>query len=163
MDKKVIGKFVASAINNWHTGDSFEVLTKIQGIDESNGVNSDGFQYSVLHMYWDWVSYEDEQSPLTTRKDNKNRMELVETGFPNALMALGEVMTWAANNKGYLQDDWKDIPNPFNAFLGAASRHRNKRLAGEAFDDESGLFHLSHEAFNVLAQLELKVLGKLDD
>lgn len=100
-------------------------------------------------------------SPLETRKNDKNQMELVDTGFPNALMVLGEVMTWAAKNKGYLANDWKDIPNPSMSLLGAASRHRNKRLRGEEFDDESGLPHLAHEAFNVLAQLELLMMGKL--
>ena len=103
----------------------------------------------------------DLQSPLETRKNDKNQMELVDTGFPNALMALGEVMTWAAKNKGYLANDWKDIPNPSMSLLGAASRHRNKRLKGEEFDDESGLPHLAHETFNVLAQLELLLIGKL--
>ncbi len=100
-------------------------------------------------------------SSLETRKNDKNQMELVDTGFPNALMVLGEVMTWAAKNKGYLPNDWKDIPNPQMSLLGAASRHRNKRLKGEEFDDESGLPHLAHEAFNVMAQLELLITGKL--
>lgn len=98
---------------------------------------------------------------LETRKNDKNQMELVDTGFPNALLMLGEVMTWAAKNKGYLPNDWKDIPNPQMSLLGAASRHRNKRLKGEEFDDESGLPHLAHEAFNVMAQLELLIMGKL--
>ena len=98
---------------------------------------------------------------LETRKNDKNQMELVDTGFPNALLMLGEVMTWAAKNKGYLANDWKEIPNPQMSLLGAASRHRNKRLKGEEFDDESGLPHLAHECFNVMAQLELLIMGKL--
>lgn len=98
---------------------------------------------------------------LETRKNDKNQMELVDTGFPNALLMLGEVMTWAAKNKGYLVNDWKDIPNPQMSLLGAASRHRNKRLKGEESDDESGLPHLAHECFNVIAQLELLIMGKL--
>ena len=98
---------------------------------------------------------------LETRKNDKNQMELVDTGFPNALLMLGEVMTWAAKNKGYLVNDWKDIPNPQMSLLGAASRHRNKRLKGEEFDDESGLPHLAHECFNVMAQLELLIMGKM--
>jgi len=100
-------------------------------------------------------------SDLTTRKNNKNQMELVDTGFPNALLALGEVLTWAALNKGYKVNDWKDLPNPEMSFIGAASRHRNKRMAGQERDDESNLLHLAHEAFNVLAQLELKITGKM--
>jgi len=98
---------------------------------------------------------------LETRKNDKTQMELVDTGFPNALLMLGEVMTWAAKNKGYQPNDWKDIPNPQMSLLGAASRHRNKRLKGEEFDDESGLPHLAHEAFNVMAQLELLITDKL--
>lgn len=108
------------------------------------------------------VRSSDFDSSLRTRKNDKNQMELVDTGFPNALMVLGEVMTWAAKNKGYLPNDWKDIPNPNMSLLGAASRHRNKRLKGEEFDDESGLPHLAHEAFNVLAQLELLMMDKLE-
>lgn len=113
-----------------------------------------------------WVMVENKKETtfnpsLETRKNNKNQMELVDTGFPNALLMLGEVMTWAAKNKGYLPNDWKEIPNPQMSLLGAASRHRNKRLKGEEFDDESGLPHLAHEAFNVMAQLELLIMGKL--
>ena len=98
---------------------------------------------------------------LETRKNGKNKMELVETGFPNAFLALGEVMTWASVHKGYLPGDWKDIPDAKNSLLAAAARHRVKRLAGQFNDDESGLPHLYHEAFNVMAQLELLITGKL--
>lgn len=113
-----------------------------------------------------WVMVENKKETtfnpsLETRKNDKNQMELVDTGFPNALLMVGEVMTWAAKNKGYLPNDWKDIPNPQMSLLGAASRHRNKRLKGEEFDDESGLPHLAHECFNVMAQLELLIMGKL--
>ena len=100
-------------------------------------------------------------SSLEKRKNGKLKAELLETGFPNAMMALAEVMTWAADYKGYLPNDWKDIPDAKNSLLAAACRHRLKRLKGEEFDDESGLPHLYHEAFNVMAQLELLITGKL--
>lgn len=125
------------------------------------GTKSFGDKPLILLNTKEEITNGDFHSPLETRKNDKNQMELVDTGFPNALMILGEVMTWAAKNKGYLPNDWKDIPNPSMSLLGAASRHRNKRLKGEDFDDESGLPHLAHEAFNVLAQLELLMLGKL--
>lgn len=98
---------------------------------------------------------------LDKRKNGKIKTELLETGFPNAMMALAEVMTWAADYKGYQPNDWKDIPDAKNSLLAAACRHRLKRLKGEDFDDESGLHHLYHEAFNVMAQLELLITGKL--
>lgn len=100
-------------------------------------------------------------SSLETRKNGKLKTELLETGFPNAMLALAEVMTWAADYKGYLPNDWKDIPDAKNSLLAAAARHRLKRLKGEEFDDESKLPHLYHEAFNVMAQLELSITGKL--
>ena len=96
---------------------------------------------------------------LNTRKLGKVQMELVDTGFPNAMYAIGEVMTWAAENKGYKPNDWKNLPNSFMSFTGAAARHRVKRLKGEELDDESRLLHLAHEAFNVLALLETTLLG----
>lgn len=100
---------------------------------------------------------------LNTRKLGKVQMELVDTGFPNALYAISEVMTWAADNKGYKPNDWKNLPDSFMAFTGAAGRHRVKRLKGEELDDESGLLHLSHEAFNILALLETTLLGKSNE
>lgn len=109
------------------------------------------------------------QAPLDKRKVGKVQMHLVDSGFPNAMLALGQVMTWAAENKGYLPHDWVNIPNPEAAFIGAASRHRTlseiQRTEGLAakdrVDDESGLLHKSHELFNVLAQLELILRGKI--
>lgn len=128
---------------------------------DSVAVKSFGQNPMVLLNTKEEIAKGDFDSSLESRKNDKNQMELVDTGFPNALMVLGEVMTWAAKNKGYLANDWKDIPNPSMSLLGAASRHRNKRLKGEEFDDESGLPHLAHECFNVLAQLELLMMGKL--
>jgi hypothetical protein len=161
--------------NNW--GKYYVPLSMYNGewgtVNEIKTDNNGDFEIyvgnSVGHVYYgedqltlvNLVRSSDFDSSLESRKNDKNQMELVDTGFPNALMVLGEVMTWAAKNKGYLPNDWKDIPNPSMSLLGAASRHRNKRLKGEEFDDESGLPHLAHEAFNVLAQLELLMMGKL--
>lgn len=131
------------------------------GDDGFVGYESFGESPMILLNTKEEVTKGNLHSPLESRKNDKNQMELVDTGFPNALMVLGEVMTWAAKNKGYLPNDWKDIPNPSMSLLGAASRHRNKRLKGEEFDDESGLPHLAHECFNVMAQLELLIMGKL--
>lgn len=106
---------------------------------------------------------------LEERKVGKIAIELFDEGFPNAVMAVGEVMTWAAEHKGYKPHDWKNLPNPDTAFSAAASRHRLKRLiqkvdgdyALDQVDEESNLLHLAHEAFNVLAQLELVITRKI--
>lgn len=106
---------------------------------------------------------------LEERKKNKIRMELVDQGFPNALLELAKVMTWANENKGYKDHDWKNIPNAENAFKGAAARHRVKFDAQRSFgnemldctDEESGIIHLAHELFNTMALLELALAGKV--
>ena len=106
---------------------------------------------------------------LEERKIGKIAIELFDHGFPNAIMAVGEVMTWAAEHKGYKPHDWKNLPNAEVAFDAAGSRHRIKRhiQAGKGLtaefrtDEESDLLHLAHEAFNVLAQLELVITGKI--
>lgn len=100
---------------------------------------------------------------LEDRKVGKVSIELVDTGFPNALWELAKVMTWAAEVKGYKPNDWKNLPNAKTALQSAASRHRMKPLLGEDFDVESGFHHKAHEAFNVLAELELLVSGKLNE
>lgn len=138
--------------------------------------NSDGYQFLASGYYYieDWLELvestqvESDNSLFPSfdnspkgRKAGKNKMELVETGFPNALLKIGEMMTWAGDNKGYNPNDWKTIPDARDAYLGAASRHRLKRLAGQDLDDESNFPHLCHEAFNVLAQLELLLTGEL--
>ena len=116
------------------------------------------------------ISVKDEESSaLDKRKNGKIRMELVDQGFPLALMELGRVMTWANENKGYKDHDWKQLPDAENGFKGAAARHRVKFDAQRAFgnemldcvDEESGIIHLAHEAFNVLALLELALAGKV--
>lgn len=106
---------------------------------------------------------------LEERKVGKIAIELFDEGFPNAVMAIGEVMTWAAEHKGYKPHDWKNLPNPETAFLAAGSRHRMKRhiqradgvAHSECVDEESHLLHLAHEAFNVLAQLELVITNRI--
>jgi len=110
-----------------------------------------------------------ERPVLEERKKDKIRMELVDQGFPLALLELAKVMTWANNNKGYKDHDWKNIPDAENAFKGAAARHRVKfdaqRSSGnemlDCTDEESGIIHLAHECFNTLALLELALAGKV--
>lgn len=106
---------------------------------------------------------------LEERKIGKIAIELFDHGFPNAIMAVGEVMTWAAEHKGYKPHDWKNLPNSEIAFDAAGSRHRIKRHIQrgggvdliDCTDEESNLLHLAHEAFNVLAQLELVITNRM--
>jgi hypothetical protein len=106
---------------------------------------------------------------LETRKIGKIAIELFDQGFVNAIKHVGEIMTWAGVEKGYKPHDWVNLPDAENAFQGAASRHRMEALiqkvngvpASERVDDESHLLHLGHQAFNVLAELELVLRGRI--
>jgi hypothetical protein len=109
---------------------------------------------------------------LETRKIGKIRVELVDEGFPLALREVAHVMTWAQTAKGYKDHDWQNLPNAEVALAAAASRHRTDHIHQRVVDDfdivdcvdgESGLLHKAHEAFGVLAQLELMLRGKFVD
>lgn len=106
---------------------------------------------------------------LTERKIGKVQMDLFDSGFPNAITEVAKVMTWAAENKGYKPHDWKGLPNAETEFSAAASRHRVKGFIQKAegiaaidrTDEESNIVHLAHTAFNILAELELVLTGKI--
>lgn len=133
-----------------------------------NGSSSVWFEEDDLILA-NKAAVQEEFSTLDKRKNGKIRMELVDQGFPLALMELGRVMTWANENKGYKDHDWKQLPDAENGFKGAAARHRVKfdsqRASGfemiDCVDEESGIIHLAHEAFNVLALLELALAGRV--
>jgi hypothetical protein len=108
---------------------------------------------------------------LESRKVGKVRVELVDDGFPLALREVAKVMTWAQTAKGYKDHDWQNLPNAEVALAAAASRHRTDHikqrvvdglLIERCVDHESGLLHKAHEAFGVLAQLELMLRGEFD-
>lgn len=101
---------------------------------------------------------------LETRKVGKVRVELVDDGFPLALREIAKVMTWAQTAKGYKDHDWQNLPDAQVQLAAAASRHRTDQIEQhvvrgipllECVDPESALVHKAHEAFGVLAQLEL--------
>lgn len=106
---------------------------------------------------------------LEERKIGKVKMQLFDEGFPNAILEIAKVMTWAETAKGYQPNDFKNLPNAETEFSAAASRHRVKGFiqkaqgipAIERTDEESNIVHLAHTAFNVLAELELVLTGKI--
>lgn len=107
---------------------------------------------------------------LNDRKVGKVRVELVDDGFPLALREIAKVMTWAQDAKGYKDHDWQNLPNAEVALAAAASRHRTDHIKQrtvdgftieQCVDGESALLHKAHEAFGVLAQLELMLRGEI--
>lgn len=106
---------------------------------------------------------------LGTRKVGKVRVELVDDGFPLALREIAKVLTWAQTAKGYKDHDWQNLPDAEVQLAAATSRHRTDHIKQrtveglsieDCVDSESSLLHKAHEAFGVLAQLELMLRGK---
>lgn len=85
----------------------------------------------------------------------KNRLGLVLGDFANALYAVGEVGTFGANK--YSASGWLKVPDATNRYRDAYLRHILKEMMGEQIDQDSGLLHSAHAAWNALALLEFKL------
>lgn len=89
------------------------------------------------------------------RKIGKVRVDLVMQDMPRAIEALARVMTWALDSKGYKESDWLHVPDAINKYSGGMHRHDNKEKRGQELDEESGLEHAIHTAWNAMARVEL--------
>ncbi|AMR57847.1 hypothetical protein vB_PsyM_KIL4_0123 [Pseudomonas phage vB_PsyM_KIL4] len=106
---------------------------------------------------------------IETRKVGKVPVHMAIDGFPLALFEVSKVMGWAADVKGYKLHDWRNLPDAGIALSSAGYRHmlenslqKSQGLsATERVDHESGLIHLAHQAFNILAEMELVLGGKI--
>ena len=132
----------------------------------------DGSDHSFHYRFFKSLNSDSIAKPiLEERKIGKVKMQLFDEGFPNAVMEIAKVMSWAEQNKGYKPNDFKNLPNADVEFSAAASRHKLKGLiqkdAGlpplERVDEESGIVHLAHQAFNILAELELVLTGRIKE
>ena len=87
----------------------------------------------------------------------KPMVDDILSGFPRALMAIAKVGTFGANK--YTLNGWQSVDNGVRRYRNAAGRHRLYVQKGEILDNDSGLPHRWHEAWNVLAALELEMRG----
>ena len=85
----------------------------------------------------------------------KLRPDLVFSAFAPALKAVAEVGTFGAAK--YSDNGWLEVPDGINRYRDAAARHKLKHDLGEVHDPDSGLLHLAHHAWNVLASLTLYI------
>jgi hypothetical protein len=103
------------------------------------------------------IVYEPKQSGV--KYDSaKHRPALVIDGFASALDEIALVATFGANK--YTDDGWVDVPDGVKRYKDAMYRHLMAEAKGQAVDSESGLLHLAHAAWNILAVLELKLRGE---
>ena len=80
----------------------------------------------------------------------KVRPTLVIDSMREAILAVSEVGTFGAAKYG--DDNWKKVEDAQKRYRDAAYRH----LLAEGCDVESGLPHLAHAAWNLLALLQLQ-------
>lgn len=94
----------------------------------------------------------------------KAKPDLLEVGFPRALRLVQATLEYGSIK--YEAHSWRNVPDALERYSRAGRRHRQERdLAAnpaqgfhaicEACDEESGLPHIAHEIFNLLAMIEL--------
>lgn len=72
--------------------------------------------------------------------------------FAMALLAVAEVGTFGA--KKYTRGGWQSVPDGIQRYRDAMWRHLLQERH-ESCDQDSGLLHAAHRAWNALAELEL--------
>lgn len=84
----------------------------------------------------------------------KPRPDLILHTMARAMLAVSEVAAFGASK--YDDDNWLLVDDANRRYADAKARHMLQG-AFESHDDESGLLHAAHEAWNALALLELKL------
>ena len=82
----------------------------------------------------------------------KNRLGLVLHGFSLALREVGKVGTYGAAK--YTPNGWVEVPDGFDRYTDAMYRHLLAEYDNPG-DQDTGLLHAAHAAWNALARLEL--------
>ena len=95
----------------------------------------------------------DPHEPGAKLDAGKVRMGLLNVDFAKALLEVARVSTYGAEK--YTDSGWRDVPDGIKRYFDAEYRHNNAVHRGETVDQESGLLHLAHAAWNALAVLEL--------
>lgn len=84
---------------------------------------------------------------------NKPMAGAIVRVFPKAVMAIGAVIKFGAK-KYPNPNNWKMNEDIINRYFDSAIRHACKHFDGYEKDEETGLPHLVHAAWNMLAILE---------
>jgi hypothetical protein len=100
----------------------------------------------------------DAHAPGAKLDAGKPRAGLLQD-FGNALLAVAEVSTHGVEK--YSEGGWLQVPNGEARYRDAGMRHR-LQMATQTHDDKSGLDHLAHVAWNVLAELEFRIRSRHD-
>lgn len=131
--------------------------------DENIGpLRFDPSELDIVDLKPDGIKWVDKESdpdgipphePGAKLDTGKNRLGLVLGAFAPALKQVGEVGTFGANK--YTDNGWLAVSNAIERYEDAMLRHWFEYKAGEVLDQDSGLPHLAHMAWNALAILTL--------
>ena len=102
----------------------------------------------------------DQHLPGAKLDKDKVRVDLMLGGFSKALLAVAEIATYGANK--YSPHGWQKVSDPVERYSDAKARHMMQGYT-EKYDQESGLYHAAHEAWNALAVLEFLIRGEKDE
>ena len=100
----------------------------------------------------------DPHQPGAKLDAGKPRAGLVLGGFAAALAAVVDVGTYGARK--YTDNGWKEVPNGVERYTDAMYRHLLAESRGELRDEDTGILHAAHTAWNALARLDLLIRGK---
>ena len=92
-------------------------------------------------------------APGAKDDSEKDFAGLVMGDFARALKEVVKVGTFGA--KKYSKSGWLKVPNAAERYADALARHELDLMSGITHDPESKLLHRAHQAWNVLALLEL--------
>lgn len=148
---------------DWHGGEcpvdkTVRIDVEFRDCDICENEQAGNYRWSHLESKGDIIKYrirsdEKQKSPAGTKHDQgKSRMDLLLSGFPHALESLGQVLAFGAEK--YAPNNWKLVDDLDSRYQAAQMRHELSHCKGELLDEESGLPHLTHEAFCILARLE---------
>lgn len=73
--------------------------------------------------------------------------------FPRAISSVASVSLFGATK--YAWSGWRYVDDGLNRYTDAMVRHLTAEAEGQIVDDDSGLLHAAHCAWNALARLEL--------
>jgi len=91
------------------------------------------------------------------KADDGKTLAGVLLDFGHALEGVAKVGTMGTAK--YSRGGWQQVPNGQQRYLDAAMRHLLKHGQGETHDPESGLAHIAHATWNLLAIAELDARG----
>lgn len=149
--------------------ETLTAMDEIAGMNRSDRVAmshpspSDASKYDVAVAYEPKVLTPEQDpsglkpsDPGAKLDDGKVMADLLED-FGLALLEVAKVGTFGANK--YSRGGWQHVENAVVRYNAAKWRHLLKGRY-ESHDPDSGLLHAAHEAWNVLAKLELMLREK---